>query len=149
MGSEIEHLLREAGLRVTQPRLTVYDVVSSVAKHRDAEFIVSAVQARNPKVSRQAVYDNLNTLVGAGLLRRIEPAGRPALYESRTGDNHHHVICRRCHLTVDVDCTTGHAPCLNPSDPHGFIIVEAEVVYWGLCPACQATEPTRTLTRRN
>lgn len=126
-------------MRVTRPRLTVYEIVETVGKHRDAEFIVAAARAHSPKISRQAVYDNLNALVAAGILRRIEPAGRPALYESRVGDNHHHLICRRCHLTVDIECAVGEAPCLHPSETHGFAVDEAEVVYWGLCPRCQAT----------
>lgn len=136
--ADVERLLRASGLRVTRPRLAVYGVVATVGKHRDAEFIVSSTREREPAISRQAVYDNLNALVAAGILRRIEPAGRAAIYESRVGDNHHHLICRRCHLTVDVDCAAGHAPCLHPSDPHGFVLDEAEVIYWGLCPSCQA-----------
>ena len=142
--SDVGRLLRASGLRVTRPRLAVYDVVATVGKHRDAEFIVSSTREREPSISRQAVYDNLNALVAAGILRRIEPAGRPAIYESRVGDNHHHLICRRCHLTVDVDCAQGHSPCLHPSDDHGFDIDEAEVIYWGICPTCQARETLAT-----
>ena len=127
-------------MRVTKPRMTVYRIVATEGKHRDAEFIVAAARALNPKISRQAVYDNLNALVAVGILRRIEPAGRPALYESRVGDNHHHLICRRCHHTVDVECAVGKSPCLEPSDPHGFVVDEAEVIYWGLCPRCQADQ---------
>lgn len=137
MRERVEQQLRECGMRVTRPRLTVYDVVATVGKHRDAEFIVAATRSHDPKISRQAVYDNLNALVAAGILRRIEPAGRPALYESRVGDNHHHLICRRCHHTVDVECAAGEAPCLQPAETHGFVVDEAEVVYWGLCPNCQ------------
>jgi len=89
-------------------------------------------------VSQQAVYDVLNALTDAGLLRRIQPQGTVARYESRTGDNHHHVICRACGVIADVDCAVGAAPCLDASDDHGFVIDEAEVIYWGLCPACQS-----------
>lgn len=124
-------------MRLTAPRLTVLQVVESEGKHQDAEFIVAAAR-RRIKLSRQAVYDNLNTLVAAGILRRIEPAGSPALYETRVGDNHHHLICRHCQVTVDIDCAMGAAPCLEPNHDHGFVIDEAEVVYWGLCPKCQA-----------
>jgi Fur family transcriptional regulator, stress-responsive regulator len=142
VGGNVEQWLKDAGMRVTQPRMAVYNIASTVGKHRDAEFIVAATRASTPTISRQAVYDNLNALVAAGILRRIEPAGRPALYESRVGDNHHHLICRRCHHTVDVDCAVGHAPCLNPSDSLGFVIDEAEVIYWGVCPQCQANQKT-------
>ncbi|MCG9894870.1 MAG: transcriptional repressor [Fimbriimonadaceae bacterium] len=135
---EATAVIRAAGLRVTRPRLAVYGVVATVGKHQEAEFIVAETRRREPTISRQAVYDNLNALVAAGILRRIEPAGRPALYEDRVGDNHHHLICRRCRLTLDVDCAAGHAPCLHPSDPQGFTLDEAEVIYWGLCPNCQA-----------
>lgn len=137
MHSDVERLLRASGLRVTQPRKAVYEVVATVGSHRDSEFIVAKTRERVPKISRQAIYDNLNALVAAGILRRIEPAGRSALYECRVGDNHHHLICRRCHATVDIDCAVGLAPCLQPSESHGFTIDEAEVVYWGLCPDCQ------------
>jgi Fur family ferric uptake transcriptional regulator len=117
--------------------MAVLEAVELEGKHQDAEFIVAAARRRVNSLSRQAVYDNLNALVAAGILRRIEPAGRPALYETRVGDNHHHLICRRCHATVDVDCAVGAAPCLQPSEDHGFVIDEAEVVYWGVCPSCQ------------
>jgi Fur family ferric uptake transcriptional regulator len=127
---------------MTVPRSVVLEVVEHEGKHRDAEFILAAARERLSSISRQAVYDNLNVLVAAGLLRRVEPPGRPALYETRVGDNHHHLICRMCHATVDIDCSLGHAPCLQPSEDHGFVIDEAEVVYWGLCPACQK-EPSR------
>ncbi|CAN5359665.1 fur family transcriptional regulator FurA3 [soil metagenome] len=136
MQEDIKRLLKESKLRLTAPRLAVLDVVQNEGKHQDAEFIVKAAHQRQ-KLSRQAVYDNLNALVSAGILRRIEPAGRPALYETRVGDNHHHLICRQCHATVDIDCAAGHAPCLQPTQDHGFVIDEAEIVYWGLCPTCQ------------
>lgn len=137
MADDVRELLRRSNLRLTAPRLTVLDVVAGEGRHKDAEFIVRAARHKLGSLSRQAVYDNLNVLVEAGILRRIEPAGRPALYETRVGDNHHHLICRRCHTTVDIDCAVGAKPCLKPSDDHGFVIDEAEVVYWGLCPSCQ------------
>lgn len=124
-------------MRLTVPRLAVLDVLEHEGKHRDAEFIVAAARERVNRLSRQAVYDNLNALVAVGIIRRIEPAGRPALYETRVGDNHHHLICRQCQATIDIDCAAGTAPCLQPCEDHGFVIDEAEVVYWGLCPACQ------------
>jgi len=134
---EIEQLLQRAKLRFTPQRLAVLEAVETEGKHQDAEFIVAAARRRLASLSRQAVYDNLNALVAAGVIRRIEPARRPALYETRVGDNHHHLICRECHATVDVDCAVGAAPCLEPSEDHGFLIDEAEVVYWGLCPSCR------------
>lgn len=138
MHPEIEERLRQASLRVTAQRLAVIEAVDLEGKHQDAEFIVGAARRRLPTLSRQAVFDNLNALTAAGILRRIEPAGRPALYETRVGDNHHHLICRACFATVDIDCATGAAPCLQPADDHDYVIDEAEVVYWGLCPACQS-----------
>lgn len=137
MRDDVKQLLQKANLRLTAPRLAVLAVVEHEGKHRDAEFILAAAKRRRESLSRQAVYDNLNALVAAGILRRIEPAGRPALYETRVGDNHHHLICRRCQATVDVDCAAGSTPCLKPFDDHGFVIDEAEVVYWGICPSCQ------------
>jgi Fur family ferric uptake transcriptional regulator len=135
--SDVKERLRESNLRLTAPRLTILEVVEVDGKHQDADTIFRAAQQRLGSLSRQAVYDNLNALVAAGIVRRIEPAGRPALYEAQRGDNHHHLICRRCYATVDVECTVGVAPCLQPSEIHGFVIDEAEVVYWGLCPSCQ------------
>lgn len=140
MTEQIEGMLRTAGLRLTDQRRAVLDALETEGKHRDAEFLVEAARRRLPSLSRQAVYDNLNALVATGIIRRIEPAGRPALYETRVGDNHHHLICRQCQATVDIDCAVGHAPCLQPSEDHGFEIDEAEVVYWGLCPTCQQTK---------
>ncbi|WP_216893987.1 Fur family transcriptional regulator [Nocardia alni] len=127
--------LRAAGLRVTAPRVAVLDVVVA-QPHSDADRVTAAVRERLGSVSTQAVYDVLRACVGAGLLRRIEPAGSAARYETRTGDNHHHLVCRSCGTVVDVDCVVGSAPCLEPSDAHGFAIDEAEVVFWGLCPDC-------------
>lgn len=137
MHDRVKLLLRRAKLRATAQRLAVLNAVEDEGKHQDAEFIVVAARRRLGSLSRQAVYDNLNALVAVGIVRRIEPAGRPALYETRVGDNHHHLICRKCHATVDIDCAVGVSPCLQPLEDHGFVIDEAEVVYWGLCPSCQ------------
>ena len=128
--------LRTAGLRVTRPRLAVLGVLGT-QPHADADAIVTAARAVHPSISPQAVYGVLKALVGGGLARRIEPAGGPALYELRVGDNHHHLVCRECGTVADVDCTVGAAPCLTPSDAAGFVVDEAEVVFWGLCADCQ------------
>jgi Fe2+ or Zn2+ uptake regulation protein len=132
-------LLRAAGLRVTGPRLAVLEAVQGEGQHRDVQAITVAARRRVGTLSTQAVYDNLNTLVEAGLVRRIQPSGHPARYEARVRDNHHHVVCRGCGATADVDCTIGFAPCLEPSDDHGFTVDEAEVIFWGLCPTCRQT----------
>ncbi|WP_309135499.1 Fur family transcriptional regulator [Cellulomonas sp.] len=129
-------LLRERGLRVTAPRLAVLDALSGRG-HLDADEVLGHVRATLPSVSVQAVYDVLHALTGAGLLRRIEPAGHPARYERRVGDNHHHVVCRGCGAVDDVDCVVGHAPCLVPSSTSGFAVESAEVTFWGLCPTCR------------
>jgi Fe2+ or Zn2+ uptake regulation protein len=129
--------LRAASLRVTRPRLAVLDVVAD-NPHADTDAIYRAVRSELPLVSRQAVYDVLSALTTAGLLRKIQPSGSVARYESRVGDNHHHVVCRMCGCIEDVDCAVGEAPCLTASQSHGFSIDEAEVVYWGLCPGCSA-----------
>ncbi|MET3962896.1 Fe2+ or Zn2+ uptake regulation protein [Marmoricola sp. OAE513] len=131
-------LLRESSLRVTQPRVAVLDAVHE-HPHASTETVIDAVRVGLPEVSHQAVYDSLAALTAAGLVRRIQPAGSVARYESRTGDNHHHLICRSCGAIADVDCATGHAPCLDASEDHGFVIDEAEVVYWGTCPSCTST----------
>jgi Fe2+ or Zn2+ uptake regulation protein len=128
--------LRSAGLRVTAPRLAAYEAVAA-HPHADVEQITALVRARLGSVSTQGVYDALRVLTEQGLLRRIEPAGSPARFETRTGDNHHHVVCRACGVAGDVDCAVDAVPCLQASDTHGFVIDEAEVTYWGLCPACQ------------
>jgi len=133
--TDFEQLLREAGLRVTRPRLSVLRAVHG-APHADTDSLIAAVRADLGDVSHQAVYDVLRALTGAGLVRRIQPAGSVARYESRVGDNHHHVVCRSCGAIADVDCATGHAPCLTASDDHGFSIDEAEVIYWGRCADC-------------
>ena len=132
--------LRAAGLKVTAPRLAVLEAVTGNG-HLDADAVHARVVETLPGVSLQSVYNVLGALSDAGLLRRIEPAGSPALYESRIGDNHHHVVCTRCHAVADVDCVAGHAPCLMPGDmpggTGGFAIHTAEVTFWGLCADCQ------------
>ena len=141
MTSDAAGLLRNAELRVTRPRLAVLAAVAE-HPHADTDTIVGVVRQALPEVSRQAVYDVLAALTGVGLLRKIQPSGSPARYESRVGDNHHHMVCRSCGVIADVDCAVGEAPCLIPSDPagalDGFVVDEAEVVYWGICPACTA-----------
>ncbi len=134
--SDIEQMLREASLRVTRPRLAVLATVHE-HPHADTDSIIAAVRAEMIDVSHQAVYDVLRVLTTAGLVRRIQPPGSVARYESRVGDNHHHVVCRGCGMIADVDCAVGDTPCLIASDDHGFDIDEAEVVYLGLCPECQ------------
>jgi Fur family ferric uptake transcriptional regulator len=132
---EVEDLLRGAGLRVTRPRVGVLSAVYD-HPHADTDSIAGAVRADLGEVSTQAVYDVLRALTSAGLVRRIVPPGSVARYESRVGDNHHHVVCRSCGAIADVDCAVGDAPCLTASDDHGYAIDEAEVVYWGICPDC-------------
>ena len=131
-----EQLLRDHGLRVTRPRLAVLDVLTA-GGHLEVEEITRLVRERLASVSTQGVYDVLGALSRAGLARRIEPAGSPARFEARVGDNHHHVVCRSCGAIEDVDCVAGQRPCLDPSTGHGFEVDEAEVTFWGLCPACQ------------
>jgi Fur family transcriptional regulator, stress-responsive regulator len=133
--------LRAAGLRVTRPRLSVLDALDR-HPHADAATVVGVARAAHPTLSPQAVYGVLHALVGAGLARRIEPAGAPALFELRVGDNHHHLVCRACGVVVDVDCAVGAAPCLTPSDAAGFAVEEAEVVLRGLCAGCQGSPGT-------
>jgi Fur family ferric uptake transcriptional regulator len=135
---ELTHHLRAAALRVTRPRLAVLEAVHA-HPHADTDTVIRAARERLASVSHQAVYDVLRALTDAGLVRRIQPTGSVARYEARTGDNHHHVVCRVCGTVADVDCSVGHAPCLTASDDRGFAIDEAEVVYWGRCPACTAT----------
>ena len=138
---EAAALLRSAQLRVTRPRTAVIDELYR-HPHTDADDVAAAVRMRLGKVSRQAIYDVLHALTDARIVRRIEPAGSPALYELHTGDNHHHLVCRRCGRVADVDCAVGAAPCLEPSQTHGFAIDEAEVVFWGLCPECRTADAT-------
>ena len=129
--------LRKYGVQVTAQRLAVLRAVSR-AGHCTADEVAEAVRAEIGAISRQGVYDALGVLTEKGILRRIQPAGSSALYEDRVGDNHHHLICRRCGKTVDVDCAVGYSPCLNPADAAGYAIDEAEVIYWGQCPECLA-----------
>lgn len=138
MSSNPAKLLREHGLQVTAQRLAVLRAVAR-RPHCTADDVAEAVRAEIGAISRQSVYDALGLLAEKGVIRRIRPAGSPALYEDRVGDNHHHLICRACGRTVDVDCAVGEAPCLNPADDAGYAIDEAEVIYWGLCPACRSS----------
>jgi Fur family ferric uptake transcriptional regulator len=136
-------MLRAATLRVTRPRVAVLTAVHA-HPHAGTDSIIGAVRADIGEVSHQAVYDVLRTLTAAGLVRRIQPLGSVARYESRVGDNHHHVVCRSCGAIADADCARGTTPCLTASNDHGFAIDEAEVIYWGLCPDCpplQVAEP--------
>ena len=132
---ELERVLRAAGLRVTRPRFAVLEAVHD-HPHVDTETLIGVARARLGALSHQAVYDVLRVLTDRGLVRRIQPQGSVARYEARVGDNHHHLVCRDCGSIVDVDCTSGAAPCLTPSDDAGFAIDEAEVVFWGRCPSC-------------
>ena len=127
--------LRGAGLRVTAVRVALLEAVRH-GDHLGVEALAVGVRERVGHVSLQAVYEALNALAATGLVRRIQPAGSPARFEGRIGDNHHHVICRACGAVADVDCAVGEAPCLTAADDHGFEIDEAEVIYWGLCPDC-------------
>jgi Fur family transcriptional regulator, stress-responsive regulator len=136
--SDLEHALRGASLRVTRPRLAVLAAVHE-HPHADTDAIIRFAREDVAEVSHQAVYDVLRALTLSGLLRRIEPAGSVARYEARVGDNHHHAVCRSCGVVADVDCAVGDTPCLTASNDQGFVIDEAEVVYWGLCPDCVTT----------
>ncbi|MDL9938820.1 Fur family transcriptional regulator [Gordonia sp. ABSL1-1] len=137
--TECVEQLRAASLRVTRPRVAVMQAVHA-HPHADTETICAATRAELPDVSLQAIYDVLNALTTARLIRRIQPAGHLARYEARIDDNHHHVVCRKCGAIGDVDCAVGEAPCLTASNDHGFILDEAEVVYWGYCPDCAPTD---------
>ncbi|MGD9959133.1 Fur family transcriptional regulator [Nocardioides sp.] len=143
--TQLEHLLREAALRVTRPRVAVLAAVYE-HPHADTDAIIGVVRTQLGEVSHQAVYDVLRALTAADLVRRIQPSGSVARYESRVGDNHHHVVCRTCGAIADVDCAVSATPCLTASDDHGFAIDEAEVTYWGVCPACSTT--TAAITAR-
>ncbi|MGC5014976.1 Fur family transcriptional regulator [Streptosporangium sp. DT93] len=127
--------LRGAGLRVTAARVALLETVRN-GDHLGVEALTSGVRDRIGQVSLQAVYEGLHALTTAGLVRRIEPPGSPALFEGRVGDNHHHIVCRSCGVVADVDCAVGEAPCLTASDDHGFAIDEAEIIYWGVCLDC-------------
>lgn len=133
--------LRAAGLRVTAPRVAVLEALLA-GGHLSADEVAAAARARLGTVSTQAVYDVLHALVAGGLAQHIEPAGSPARYEARIGDDHHHVVCRRCGAVADVDAAVGATPCLEPSAASGFVVDRAEVTFWGLCPACQAASAT-------
>jgi Fe2+ or Zn2+ uptake regulation protein len=137
-GVELEGLLRDAGLRVTRPRLAVLGAVHATP-HADTDSLIRVARTELVQVSHQAVYDVLRALTQAGLVRRIQPAGFLARYEARVGDNHHHVVCRSCGAIADVDCVVGEAPCLTAPDDQGFTVDEAEVTYWGHCTRCLAT----------
>jgi len=132
---EFEEMLRGVALRVTRPRLAVLSAVHALS-HADTESIIAAARTSLPEVSHQAVYDSLHALTANGLVRRIQPSGSVARYESRVGDNHHHVVCRLCGVIADVDCAVAETPCLTASDDRGYSIDEAEVIYWGLCADC-------------
>ena len=141
--------LREAGLRVTRPRLAVLavlDEAGAAGEHLLVAELVDRTRERLGAVSTQAVYDCLDALGRVNVVRRVETAGSPARYEARVGDNHHHLVCRSCGRTVDVDCAVGAPPCLQPSDDHGFVVDEAEVVFWGTCPDCLAPPTTASTT---
>ncbi|GAA5047800.1 Fur family transcriptional regulator [Nocardia callitridis] len=138
IGTDPREWLRAAGLRVTAPRIAVLEAVAA-QPHSDADRVAATVREVLGSVSTQAVYDVLRACVSAGILRRIEPAGSAALYETRTDDNHHHLVCRKCGTVADVDCAVGAAPCLAPEDARGFAVDEAEVVFWGLCPTCRSS----------
>ena len=145
--AELERLVRAAALRVTRPRIAVLPAVHA-HPHADTESIIRVVRENIGEVSHQAVYDVLRVLTEVGLLRRIQPAGSVARYEARVDDNHHHVVCRSCGATADVDCAVGHAPCLIASDDAGYAIEEAEVIYWGHCPACAGQELNQGTARQ-
>jgi Fur family ferric uptake transcriptional regulator len=135
--ADLEHLIRGTSLRVTRPRVAVLAAVHE-HPHADTGSIIEWVRGDLGDVSSQAVYDGLRALTDAGLVRRIQPPGSVARYEPQRGDNHHHLMCRSCGTIVDVECAVGAAPCLAPADDHGFVLDEAEVIHWGLCPDCSA-----------
>ena len=139
--TDFDGMLRGALLHTTRPRLAVLAAVHA-HPHEDTDSIIGAVRRELPAVSHQAVYDVLRALTTAGLVRRIQPAGSVARYESRVADNHHHVVCRSCCAIADIDCAVGATPCLTASNDHGFSIDEAEVTYWGVCPKCAAAAAT-------
>jgi Fur family transcriptional regulator, stress-responsive regulator len=143
--SDFPQLLRSAALRVTRPRVAVLSAVYG-HPHADTDAIIGAARRELPDVSHQTVYDVLRVLTAAGLVRRIQPPGSVARYESRVADNHHHLVCRSCGAIADADCAAGEAPCLTASDDRGFAMDEAEVVYLGLCPACSTATAPDTLT---
>jgi Fur family transcriptional regulator, stress-responsive regulator len=136
--------LRAAKLRVTRPRAAALDALHAYP-HADTETVLGAVRQTLPEVSRQTVYDVLKALTAVGLVRRIQPSGSVARYETRVGDNHHHVVCRSCGVIADVDCAVGGSPCLTPLSDEiplldGFVLGETEVIFWGVCPGCSAIQ---------
>jgi len=135
LGADLADAIRGAGLKFTESRGAVLRALHE-CPHASADEVLGHVSHALPKASLQSVYNALNDFVAAGLVRRIEPSGSPGLYEVRVDDNHHHLICTQCGTVRDVDCATGHAPCLTPSDDHGFVVHAAEVTYWGLCAQC-------------
>lgn len=146
--TDYSQLLRDASLRVTSQRLAVMEAVYA-NPHADTDSIISAVRQELPEVSHQAVYDVLRALTAAGLIRRIQPRDSVARYESRVGDNHHHVVCRSCGAIADVDCAVGEVPCLTASNDSGFSIDEAEVIYWGLCPTCSNSRTKQAISTQD
>ncbi len=136
--NESRSRLHEAGLKATAQRIAVLSVLHHAREHLSVDAVTEQAESRLGSVSKQAVYGVLDALASKGLARRIEPAGSPALFEARVGDNHHHAVCRRCGIIVDIDCAAGSAPCLNTPDAHGFELDEAEITFWGICPDCQA-----------
>lgn len=143
-----QDVLKNRGVTVTAQRLAVLSAVSR-APHATAEEVVDLAKDEIGAISRQSVYDTLNTFVEIGLVRRIQPIGSPALYEDRVGDNHHHLICRDCGRVVDVDCSVGMMPCLQAANDNGFEIDEAEVAYWGRCPECKTSVSSNTASNHN
>ena len=141
--TDLPDVLRAHGLHVTAQRLAVMRAVTALP-HSTADAVAEQAKSDIGAISRQSVYDALTLLTEQGVIRRIQPIGSPALYESRVGDNHHHVICRDCGQVADVDCAVGHRPCLTASQTHGFVIDEAEVAYWGLCPTCAPNNAAKT-----
>jgi Fur family ferric uptake transcriptional regulator len=139
--SDVAARLREKSLRVTKPRLAVLAAMQE-HPHADTDTVIRAVRESVGTVSHQAIYDVLRVFTDVGLVRRMQLAGTTARYEARVGDNHHHLVCRSCGDIVDVDCAVGRAPCLTADDDHGFVVDEAEVVYWGTCPSCATAAST-------
>jgi Fe2+ or Zn2+ uptake regulation protein len=148
MTDDVEQLLRHHGVQVTAQRLAILRAVSA-RPHATADELTDDVRAILGSISRQAVYDTLGVLVDKALVRRIQPAGSAARFEARAGDNHHHLICRACGTTIDIDCAVGVVPCLTADDDHGFEIDEAEVIYWGLCSACRDADASDAPRSRN
>ena len=148
MQDGVEKLLRQHGVQVTAQRLAILRAVSS-RSHATADELTEVVRAVLGSISRQAVYDTLGVFVDKGLVRRIQPAGSAARFEARVGDNHHHLICRSCGTTIDIDCAVGAVPCLTADDDHGFEIDEAEVIYWGLCSSCRTVSASDTSSPHN